>query len=150
MHSIFDKTPTDPALEIVEIPIRRYYNDVGREYFLAPEPTLEQEIYQARVDAISESIVLDDRRRRTVQDIILLREILAPLLRQLGQFGVTNMLHWALDQRAQYHIDRRNLQERVNSLREELERLYNSLPEGYAEQFIPVPLEIEITIHARI
>ena len=150
VHSIFDKTPIDAALEIVEIPIRRYYNDEGREYFLAPEPTLEQEIFQARVDAITQRIALDDRRRRTVQEIILLRGVLVPLLRQLAQFGVTNILDWALDQRAQYYIERRNLQEKVNDIRQELERLYTSLPEGYAEQFIPVPLEIEITIHARI
>ena len=72
------------------------------------------------------------------------------MLRQLAQFGVTNMLDWALDQRAQYHIERRNLQEKVNDIRQELERLHTSIPEAYVEQFIPFPLEIEITIHARI
>ena len=57
------------------------------------------------------------------------------------------MLDWALEQRAQYHIERRELQEEVNEIRQELEILHRSLPEGYAEQFIPFLLELEINIH---
>ena len=137
-------------MQIEEIPITRYYNDEDREYFIAPEPTFEQKILQAQVEAVAERIALNDRRRRTIQEIILLRELLIPMLKQLAQFGVTNMLNWALDQGAQYHLERKELQEKVNELREKLERQNRSLPEGYAERFIPFPLDLEITIHASI
>ena len=150
MHSIFDKTPTDPAFEIIEIPIRRYYNELGREWFPAPEPTLKQEIAQAQKDEVMLRIRLDDRRRRNVSEISLLRRLLLPMLTRLAHLGVTNMLDWAPERRVLYHIEHRELQEEVNAVRKRLEELQQELPEGYLERFLEVPLEVEISIRVNL
>ena len=66
IHSVFIKPVEESSVQIEEIPITRYYNDEGREYFIAPEHTFKQKILQARVEAVAERIALDDRRRSTV------------------------------------------------------------------------------------
>ena len=109
-------------------------------------PTLEQEILQAQSDAVMQRILLDDRRRHIVREISGLRRVLLPILTRLPHLEVTNMLDWSPESRAQYHVESRELQKEVNTLRERLERLYLQLPKGYTEKFIEVPLAAEISI----
>ena len=144
--SIFNRPLEERPVVIEEISIRRYYNDLGREWFLAPEPTLEQEVTQAQNDEVMQCIRLDDCRRRNVREISRLRRMLHPVLTRLAHLGVTNMLDWAPERRAQYHVERRVLREEVNAIRGRLEELHRALPEGYLERFLDVPLEAEISI----
>ena len=112
--------------------------------------TLRQKSTQQENEEVFQNILLDDRRRRAVQEISLIRERLVPMLRRIAILGVTDLRNLDQNRRRKYHDERSELQEKINLLRHDLDELYLSLPEGYAEQYIPFPLGIEITIHARI
>ena len=141
IHSVFNRTPEEERLQIEEIPIQRHFNDEGREWFPAPTPT-KDEIRQAQLEAVIQRIEIDDRQRLVIQEISRLRNLLVPMLRRMTEYGMVNMINWDQERRAQYHINRRNLQEHIINLRMEIDELHHELPVGYAEQFIPIPLEV--------
>ena len=145
--SIFQETP--PTEEIEEWDEDWSIMKPG-PIFPPPVLTLRQRKTQQVNEEVFQNILLDDRRRRAVQEISLIRERLVPMLRQIAILGVTDLRDQDQNRRRNYHDERSELQEKINLLRDELDELYLSLPEGYAEQYISFPLEIEITIPARI